>query len=68
VITSPTGMGNGDTQQGVPNFARFERNIRTHAERCKANSRALGMITTAWYNVPPEMLYHGLVLTAQWAW
>ncbi len=68
VITSPTGMGNGDTQDGVPNFARFERNIRTHAERCKANGRALGMITTAWYNVPPEMLYHGLVLTAQWAW
>ena len=68
VITSPTGMGNGDTQDGVPNFERFEHNIRTHAERCKSNGKALGMITTAWYNMPPEQLYQPLIRTAQCAW
>lgn len=68
VITSPTGMGNGDTADGVPNFERFEHNIRTHARRCKANGRALGVITTAWYNMPPELLYQPLVRTAQCAW
>lgn len=68
VITAPTGMGNGDTRDGLPNFGRFEHNIRTHAARCKANGRALGMITTAWYNVPVEMLHHSLLLTAQCAW
>jgi hypothetical protein len=68
VITSPTGLGNGDTADGVPNFRRFECNIRTHASRCKENSRALGMISTAWYNLPPEVLYHPMILTAQYAW
>lgn len=68
VITSPTGMGNGDTRDGVPNFERFEHNIQTHAKRCKDNGKALGMITTAWYNMPPELLYQPLIRTAQCAW
>ena len=68
VITAPTGMGNGDTTGGLPNFARFEDNIRTHAARCKQNGRALGLITTAWYDVPPEMLHRSLLLTAQLCW
>ena len=48
-------MGNGDTTGGVPNFARFDHNIRTHAARCKQNGRALGLITTTWYDVPPAL-------------
>jgi len=35
VITSPTGMGNGDMNDGTPNFARFEANIALHGKRCK---------------------------------
>ena len=68
VVTCPTAMGNGDTEDGVPNHARFEQNIRTHAERCKKSGKAMGVITTAWYNVPVEALYRGLVHTAQCAW
>ena len=68
VITSPTGMGNGDTEDGTPNFDRFEANIRTHAQRCNRNGRALGILTTAWYDVPPELLYQPLVRTAMCGW
>jgi hypothetical protein len=68
VITSPTGMGNGDMTDGTPNFARFERNIITHAGRCRRNGKALGIITTAWYDMPPEMLYQPLIRTAMAAW
>jgi len=67
-VTSPTGMGNGDTADGIPNFERFDHNIQTHARRCKANARALGLITTAWYNMPPELLYQPLLRTAQCVW
>ncbi len=68
VITSPTGMGNGDTKNGIPNFQRFEHNIAMHAQRGKSNGRTLGMITTAWYNMPPDLLYQPLIRTAQCAW
>lgn len=67
VITSPTGMGNGDSVDGVPNFSRFDDNIRTHARRC-VESKALGMICTAWYNMPTELLYQPLIRTAMCAW
>ncbi len=71
VICCPTGMGNGDTADpGAPgpNFERFEHNLRTHAARCKQKGSALGIVTTAWYNMPPEMLFQPLVRTAQCAW
>ncbi|HKQ47774.1 MAG TPA: family 20 glycosylhydrolase [Phycisphaerae bacterium] len=68
VITSPTAIGNGDTKDGVPNFTRFEHNIRTHARRCTENKSALGIISTAWYNMPPEILYQPLMVTAMSAW
>jgi hypothetical protein len=65
VITSPTGMGNGDMKDGRPNFARFTVNIAVHAKRCKENGRALGMITTAWYDMPPDMLEPSLLQTGE---
>jgi hypothetical protein len=68
VICSPTGMGNGDTLDGAPNFARFEANIATHARRCRENSRALGILTTAWYDMPVETLFQPLIRTAMSAW
>ena len=68
VITSPTGMGNGDMIDGTPNFARFEQNIATHGRRAKENGKALGVITTAWYNMPPELLYQPLARTAMCTW
>lgn len=68
VITSPTGMGNGEMTGGEPNFRRFEANIATHAARCIENRRALGIITTAWYNMPPELLVQPLIWTAMKSW
>lgn len=68
VITSPTGMGNGDMKDGTPNFARFERNISTHGRRAKENGKTLGVITTAWYDMPPEILHQPLVQTAMSTW
>jgi hypothetical protein len=68
VITSPTGMGNGDMKDGTPNFARFERNIWTHGRRAKENGKTLGVITTAWYDMPPAILQQPLVQTAMSTW
>ncbi|MBI5761937.1 MAG: family 20 glycosylhydrolase [Planctomycetes bacterium] len=68
VITSPTAMGNGDMVDGRPNIARLEANITTHAKRCKENGRALGMITTAWYNMPPELLVDRITLSGRSTW
>lgn len=67
VLCCPTGLGNGDTQDGVPNYARFEANIRTHGERA-ASGGALGAVTTAWYDLPPEVLVQPLIHTAQYTW
>lgn len=67
VICCPTGLGNGDSVNGLPNFTRFEANIRTHGARA-IESGANGVITTAWYDMPPEVLIQPLVLTAQSCW
>lgn len=83
VLLAPTGMGNGDSADGVPNFTRFEHNIAIHGARAiqaattpgapsttaaSPRGRCLGMITTAWYNMPPEILVQPLIRTAQSAW
>lgn len=67
VICCPTGMGNGDAVHGLPNFARFEANISTHGTRA-IESGAQGVITTAWYDMPPEVLIQPLMMTAQNCW
>jgi hypothetical protein len=58
-------MGNGDFQNGRPNYARFEHNIATHAARAKSNGRALGLITTFWYDMPPDCITAPLIQTAR---
>lgn len=68
VICCPTGMGNGDAENGLPNFRRFDANILTHARRCIANGKTLGLVTTMWYNMPVELIYQPLTWTAQHAW
>jgi hypothetical protein len=68
VICCPSGMGNGDTKDGLPNFRRFDANISTHARRCIANGKALGLVTTMWYNMAAELMYQPLARTAQHAW
>ncbi len=67
VLCCPTGLGNGDTRDGVPNYSRFEANIRTHGERA-ASGGAIGVVTTAWYDMPPEVLVQPLIHTAQNTW
>jgi hypothetical protein len=67
VLCCPTGLGNGDARDGVPNYGRFEANIRTHGERAAA-AAAMGVVTTAWFDMPPEVLVQPLIHTAQHAW
>ncbi|MBO3804275.1 MAG: family 20 glycosylhydrolase [Candidatus Brockarchaeota archaeon] len=68
VIAAPTAIGDGELWHGLPNFARFVPNIRAFARRCIENGKVPGLITTAWYNYPPEILYLGLVATAKFTW
>jgi len=68
VIAGPTAIGNDELWHGLPNFVRFIPNIHAFAQRCIENGKVPGMITTAWYNYPPEMLYLGLIATAKFTW
>ncbi len=67
VIGAPAGASNTSEWLGLPDFPRYAHNIRTVAERC-AEAGAQGLVTTAWYNFPPEALYFSLLATAQFAW
>jgi hypothetical protein len=68
VIAAPTAIGNHERWHGLPNFVRFIPNIHAFAQRCIKNGKVPGMITTAWYNYPPEILYLGLIATAKFTW
>jgi hypothetical protein len=68
VLAGPSALGNHEFLFGLPNVERFFRNIHAYAGRCRQNGRTLGLVTTSWYNFPPELLYHGLVATSQFAW
>lgn len=68
VIGAPTTLGNTvDETFGLPNYARFLGNIRQFSRRC-IEENALGLVTTAWYDFPVEILDLGLMATAQFAW
>lgn len=68
VVGAPTTLGNRmDDTFGLPNYARFLGNIRAFTESCIAAS-SRGILTTAWYDFPPEILDLGLMATAQYAW
>ncbi len=68
VLAGPTALGNHELPYGLPNFERFFHNIHAYAGRCRENAKTLGLVTTSWYNYPPELLHHGLVATGQFAW
>ena len=67
VIGAPTCSGNRSTWNGLPDFPRFAQNIKTFADRC-IETKAEGMLTTAWYNRIPEVLVQGMILTAEFTW
>ena len=67
VIGAPTAAGNTTEWMCLPDFPRYAHNIKTFAERC-AQAGVQGLVTTAWYNFPPEALYFGLLATAQFTW
>ncbi len=68
VIGAPTTLGNTmDDSFGLPNFARFRANIREFSRKCQLGG-ALGMITSSWYNFPPEILSLGVLDTGQHTW
>ncbi len=67
VIGAPTGGGNTSTWHGLPDFPRYADNILAFGRRLR-EAGALGMITTAWYDFPPESVYPGIMYTGQFAW
>ena len=67
VIGGPTCSGNTSDWHALPDFPRYGANIKAFADRC-IEAGAQGIVTTAWYNRPPEILYHGLLSTAQFTW
>ncbi len=68
VIAAPTAMGGREEVFGTANFERFFHNLHTFSARCKENGCTLGLINTFWWDVPPEMLYHGILMTGQFTW
>jgi len=67
VIGAPAGASNTSEWLGLPDFPRYGHNIKAFAERC-AEASGKGLITTAWFNFPPEAFYFSLIATAQYAW
>jgi hypothetical protein len=67
VIGAPTCSGNTSDWLTLPDFPRYGHNIATIAQRCM-EAKAEGVVTTAWYNRAPEVLYQGLLATAQFTW
>ncbi len=68
VIGAPSTLGNTmDDLYGMPNYARARGNIRAFAAKC-INGGGTGLVTSSWYNFPPEILDLGIIDTAQHAW
>ena len=67
VIGAPTCSGNRSRWHTLPPFPRHNANIKCFADRCEA-AGADGLITTAWYNRFPELLLHGMIVTAEFGW
>ena len=68
VIGVPTALGDpDDDENGMPNFVRTLGNIRAFANKCKVE-KSIGMVTSSWHNFPPEILFSGIVETAQNSW
>ena len=67
VIGGPSCSGNRSMWYTLPPFPRHNENIKSFADRC-IEAGAAGLITTAWYNRLPELLYHGMIVTAESTW
>lgn len=67
VIAMPTALGNTDNYLGAPNQARFTANICAFAKRA-VESKAMGMITSAWFRFPEAAYPFGITIGGQYAW
>lgn len=67
VIGAPSCSGNRSMWYTLPPFPRHDENIKHFADRC-IEAGTDGLITTAWYNRLPELLYHGMIVTAETTW
>ena len=67
VFCAPSCSGNTTKWHGLPDFPRYAANIGTFAERAIA-VKSEGLITTAWYNWPREVIAHGILLTGCCTW
>jgi len=67
VVGAPAGLSNTSEWVNLPDYPRYVHNINAFADRC-CRAGAEGLVTTAWYNCPPELLYLSLTATAQSTW
>ena len=67
VIGAPTGCGNTSTWRQLPDFPRYGENIHAFSRRIQ-EAGAMGIVTSAWYPVPPEALLPGVMFTGQFTW
>lgn len=67
VIGASAGGSNTSMWHGLPDFPRYSENTRAFCRRLNS-AGALGIITTAWYNVPPEAMVPGIMAAGQFAW
>ena len=68
VIGAPTTLGNCiDETFGLPNYNRFLGNIKEFTNKCIEEDLP-GLVTTAWYNFPSEILDFGIMATAHLTW
>ena len=51
----------------LPDFPRYGENIHAFSRRIRA-AGGLGIVTSAWYPVPPEELMPGILFTGQFTW
>ncbi|MBI4026315.1 MAG: family 20 glycosylhydrolase [Verrucomicrobia bacterium] len=67
VIGAAAGGSNTSAWHGLPDWPRYGDNIRVFCRRLH-EAGSLGVVTTAWYNFPPEAMLPALMYTGQFAW
>ncbi|MBM4047839.1 MAG: hypothetical protein FJ279_22265 [Planctomycetes bacterium] len=67
VLCAPAGGSNHSTWRSLPDLPRYADNIAAFCQRAH-EARALGVVTTSWYDFPVEGVTPSIMYTGQTAW
>ncbi|MGI6417350.1 MAG: hypothetical protein ACOX1P_16945 [Thermoguttaceae bacterium] len=67
VIGAPAGGANHSTWRGLPDLPRYADNIFAFSRRVH-EVKALGIVTTSWYDFPIEGVAPSIMYTGQATW